>query len=82
VHILKDGRFHWMILFRHSVWAVGWKYGRGMTLSEENDLLRAALQSLVDDVLDYEKVNNFSPNPGRKYCWDTVARAVEILEHK
>ena len=42
--------------------------------------LRAALQNLVNNVLDYEKVNNLSPNPGRKYCWDTVEQAVTVLD--
>ena len=42
--------------------------------------VREALQMLVDNVLDYEKVNNLSPNPGRKYCWDSVANAVSVLE--
>lgn len=44
-----------------------------------NERLREALQALVDNVLDYEKVNNLSPNPGRQYCWDTVANAVKVL---
>ena len=51
------------------------------TMADEIKLLRAALQHLVDDVLSYERLNNLSANPGRKYCWDSVARAVEILEH-
>lgn len=45
----------------------------------EIERLKAALEALVDNVLDYERVNNLHPNPGRKYCWDTVARACEVL---
>ena len=51
-----------------------------MKQKNDIDMLRGALQSLVDNVLDYEKVNNLSPNPGRKYCWDSVAHAVSVLE--
>jgi hypothetical protein len=43
------------------------------------DALRAALRAVVADVLEYERANNLSPNPGRKYCWDSVARAQAIL---
>ena len=42
------------------------------------DLL-AALKAVVSDILGYEKVNNIAPNPGRKYCWDSVARAHDII---
>lgn len=38
-----------------------------------------ALQALVAQILDYEKVNNLSPNPGRKYCWDNTERAVAAI---
>lgn len=38
-----------------------------------------ALRGLVDKILDYERVNNLSPNPGKKYCWDSVERAVEVI---
>ncbi len=38
----------------------------------EIERLRAALQGVVDDVLDYEHINNLAPNPGRKYCWDSI----------
>lgn len=38
-----------------------------------------ALEGLVADVLDYEKVNNLKPNPGKKYCWQSVERAREAL---
>ncbi len=51
-------------------------------LTYEIERLRAALQNLVDNVLDYEKINNLSPSYGRKYCWDTVEQAVAILEYR
>jgi hypothetical protein len=38
-----------------------------------------ALKALVAQILDYEKVNNLSPNPGRKYCWDNTERAVAAI---
>ena len=49
-------------------------------VSQQKERLREVLQRLVDNVFDYEKVNNISPSPGRKYCWDTVEQAVSVLE--
>lgn len=48
----------------------------------EIERLRAALQGVVSDVLEYERVNNLVPNPGRKYCWDSVDRAQVALGHE
>ena len=42
--------------------------------------LEAALWRVVDDVLDYERANNLAPNPGRAYCWDSVANAIAVLK--
>jgi hypothetical protein len=42
------------------------------------DLL-AALRGLVEHILDYERVNNLAPNPGRKYCWGATERAVAAI---
>ena len=42
--------------------------------------LREALKAVLRDIEEYERVNNLAPNPGRKYCWDSVANAYEILE--
>lgn len=39
-----------------------------------------ALKAVVDQVNDYERVNNLAPNPGRTECWDSVARAKKLLE--
>jgi hypothetical protein len=47
--------------------------------ADEIERLRAALQRLVDNILDYERVNQLAPNPPRMYCWDAVADAVAIL---
>jgi hypothetical protein len=41
--------------------------------------LLEALEALVAQVLDYEKVNNLAPNLGRTYCWDTIERAVKVI---
>lgn len=49
-------------------------------LIDEIENLREALRAVVSDILEYEHLNNLAPNPGRKYCWDSVARAQEILE--
>lgn len=38
------------------------------------DLL-AALKNVVADILDYERINNLAPSPGKKYCWQSVAQA-------
>lgn len=47
-------------------------------VNNHEDLVQA-LQALVDQVNDYERVNNLAPNPGRTECWDTVARAKTVL---
>jgi len=53
---------------------------RGIIEAEDEiERLRAALQRLVDNILDYERVNKLAPNPPRLYCWDAVADAVAIL---
>jgi len=44
-----------------------------------HDVLVSALQALVDNINDYERVNNLAPSPGRTECWDTVAHAKRIL---
>lgn len=35
----------------------------------------AALQNLVADILDYERVNNLAPSPGKQDCWQSVTAA-------
>lgn len=39
-----------------------------------------ALERVVHDVHEYERVNNLHPNPGRTECWDSVANAMAILK--
>jgi hypothetical protein len=42
--------------------------------------LEKALQGVVSDVLEYERINNLSPSPGREYCWDSIATAHAALD--
>lgn len=42
--------------------------------------LLGALRAMVDQVLNYESMNNLSPSPGRKYCWYATERAVAAIE--
>lgn len=43
------------------------------------DLL-SALQSLVADIRDYERVNNLAPSPGKDYCWQSVGVAYAAID--
>jgi hypothetical protein len=45
-----------------------------------HDALVEALQALVDNINDYERVNNLAPTPPRTECWDTVAHAKRVLD--
>ena len=38
-----------------------------------------ALEALVADVEDYERINNLSPSPGKADCWQSVTRAKSPL---
>jgi len=49
-------------------------------LETEIERLRAALKNLMNDVLEYERVNNLSPNPGKQDCWQSVTEARRALE--
>jgi hypothetical protein len=49
-------------------------------LEAENEQLKAALKDVIDDIHEYERVNNLAPNPPRVECWDSVARARRALE--
>lgn len=46
---------------------------------DEIERLRTALKRVLADIADYERVNNLAPNPGRQYCWDSVAHAHAVL---
>jgi hypothetical protein len=48
--------------------------------ADEIERLRAALKAIIDQVHDYERVNNLAPNPPRLECWDSVAHARAVLE--
>jgi hypothetical protein len=37
--------------------------------------LLEALQGVVADVIEYERVNNLLPSPGKQDCWQSVTRA-------
>jgi hypothetical protein len=52
------------------------------TLHAQLEAAKAALRRLVDDIHDYERVNNLAPNPPRTECWDSVADALAVLEGK
>ena len=51
---------------------------RELILTEIN-VLRSALKWVVEDIEGYEQVNMLAPNPGRRYCWDSVANAHAVL---
>lgn len=38
-----------------------------------------ALEGVIADVDEYERVNNLAPNPGREDCWQSVAAARVVL---
>lgn len=42
------------------------------------DLLHA-LKTIVANILEYERVNNLSPNPGKHDCWLSVTLANEAI---
>ncbi len=37
--------------------------------------LLEALKRLVENIHDYESVNNLAPNPGKQDCWQSVTQA-------
>ncbi len=39
----------------------------------------AALKLIVDQIEDYERINNLAPNPGRQDCWDSVTQAKLVI---
>lgn len=68
-----------MMLSQHKILMLE---GEVKMLTEIRAALRTALRDVVSDVLEYERINNLAPNPGRKFCWDSVARAHAILGDK
>jgi len=61
-----------------------WLRGRGYVVEQKAEIerLRAALKNLMNDVLEYERVNNLSANPGKQDCWQSVTAARRALEGK
>jgi hypothetical protein len=39
-----------------------------------------ALNAVLADISDYERINHLHPNPGHKDCWQSVTNAKEVLE--
>jgi hypothetical protein len=48
-------------------------------MADHYDELVEVLQMLVDNVNDYERVNNLAPTPPRTECWDSIAHAKRVL---
>lgn len=46
----------------------------------DNQRLREVLKAVIDDIHEYERINYLAPNPPRKECWDSVARALDALK--
>ena len=44
-------------------------------MSDVEEALLEALQALMADVLEYERVNNLYPNPGKRDCWASTTNA-------
>ncbi len=61
------------------IWFSGNNEAANARLIAAAPVLYNALRALVEHILDYERVNKLSPNPGREYCWDVTARAVAAL---
>ncbi len=49
------------------------------TLTAALEEARGALEGIVNDIHDYERVNNLHPNPGKSECWQSVERARTAL---
>lgn len=44
-----------------------------------HDALVKALEAVVRDVNEYERLNNLAPTPSHVECWDSVAHAKAVL---
>ncbi len=49
-------------------------------MANSRDRLRIALRDVIFDILEYERRNHLAPNPGKRFCWDSVERAVTELK--
>ena len=41
--------------------------------------IKEALEQIIADIEDYERVNNLAPSPGNKDCWQSVTNAKAAL---
>jgi hypothetical protein len=41
--------------------------------------LYEALDAVVKDIQDYERVNDLYPNPGKTECWQSVTNALAVM---
>lgn len=48
-------------------------------MSAHEIVLLGALKAVMRDIDEYERVNNLSPNPGKKDCWQSVTFAKQII---
>lgn len=46
-----------------------------LTILNANADLLAALEGVVADIAEYERVNNLYPSPGKSECWQSVTQA-------
>lgn len=44
--------------------------------------IKEALERLIADIEDYERVNNLAPSPGKKDCWQSVTNAKAALSRQ
>ena len=44
-----------------------------------HERLVKALEAVVHDVNEYERINRLAPTPGHVECWDCIARAKAVL---
>ncbi len=52
---------------------------RAEAAESEAAALRQALEAVLADIADYERVNNLAPSPGKPDCWQSVTRAKSVL---
>jgi hypothetical protein len=43
------------------------------------EALEAALRAVVNDIHEYERINQLAPSPGKTECWQSVAHAMTVL---
>jgi hypothetical protein len=50
-----------------------------ITAVNNHKALVQALEAVVNDVNEYERINRLAPTPGHVDCWDSIARAKAVL---